>query len=89
MDIQSKLNSGFALTETSPKTCTSNSQNDDVCINKHGQALAHILGATDEVKQFDKVRKQVKDYPGHHFYCQQYSHLSTVMKTRISLAKRK
>ena len=62
VDIQNKLNSGFALTELSPETCTSNSQNYDVCVTKHGQALVRILGATDEVKQFDKARKRVKDF---------------------------
>ena len=88
VDIQNKLNSGFALTEVSPETCTSNSQNYDVCVTKHGQALVRILGATDEVKQFDKPRKRVKDFPGHHFYRQQYSYLSAVMETRISRAER-
>ena len=88
VDIQNKLNSGFALTELSPETCTSNSQNYDVCVTKHGQALVRILGATDEVKQFDKARKRVKDFPGHHFYRQQYSYLSAVMETRISRAER-
>ena len=60
----------------------------NVCVTKHGQALVRILGATDDVKQFDKVRKRVKDFLGHNFFRQQYSYQSAVIGTRISCAER-
>ena len=84
---KTKLLFGFVFTEISPEDCTSKS-NVDVFQTKHGRALARIFGPSDEVIQFDKTRKRVKDFPGDHIYRQQYSNLSAVMETRISRAER-
>jgi hypothetical protein len=48
----------------------------------------HILGPTDEVKQFDKARKRVKDFPSDGFHRQQYYKISAVIETRVSRAER-
>jgi hypothetical protein len=46
------------------------------------------LGPTDEVKQFDRARKRLKDYPRNTCFREQYTHISAVIETRISRAER-
>jgi hypothetical protein len=79
----------FVLTEILSQAPIVKTQNIDVdCHTKHGRALLCILGSTDEVKQFDKARKQVKDCPEDPFHHERYNNISAVMQTKISRAER-
>jgi hypothetical protein len=46
------------------------------------------LGPTDEVKQFDRARKRLKDYPQNMCFREQYTHILAAIETRVSCAKR-
>jgi hypothetical protein len=54
------------------------------CHTNHRRALLRIHGSTDEVKQFDKVSKQVKECPEDPFHCERCKRILAVMQTRIS-----
>ena len=71
-----------------PKASTFSASHDEIQ-TKHGRALLHILGRTNEVKRFDRARKLLKNSPRNEYLQKQYFEISAVMETRISRAESK
>ncbi|CAB4035866.1 Hypothetical predicted protein [Paramuricea clavata] len=54
---------------------------------KQGRALGFVLGITEEVLQFDKARKRLKDSPNNNDLIKAYLHVFKVMETSVSRAQ--
>ncbi|CAB4005982.1 Hypothetical predicted protein [Paramuricea clavata] len=54
---------------------------------KQRRALGFVLGITEEVLQFDKARKRLKDSPNNNDLIKAYLHVFKVMETSVSRAQ--